>query len=167
MAVVISVSFDDGGAGAAFDRLAAFGRDQSVMMGEIADSGRTTTMDRIARTKTDPDGRAWVKNKAGTPTLYASGDLWSKIGVRSDADSAEWGSPLPYAAVHQKGGVIKRTFRRGLSFTSGGTFSTTSTITIPARPFLGLGQPERAAITDIVGEGLVAALTPSGGRASA
>ena len=167
MAVVIEVSFDDVSPRESFEELRKFGEDQSGLMGNIADAMRTQTMERIGKTKTDPDGRKWTANKAGTPTLVATTSLLTTIGARSGPDYAQVGSAMPYAAIHQTGGEITRTYRRGLAFTSAGTFSTQWTIKIPARPYLGIGADDREDIENLVGVALVAALKPKGGAGDA
>jgi phage gpG-like protein len=167
MAVLIEVTFDDAEAGEAFSRLAALGGDLTPLMKAIADAGAAISQDRIRNTKTGPDGVKWKPNRAGTPTLFRSGALLLSISSRHDRDTASWGSDVPYAGLQQAGGTIKAKDGGHLKFNWGGGWASVKSVTVPARPYLGIGDPEREAIEDLVGTAIIAALSPNGGTASA
>ncbi|MGL4885387.1 MAG: phage virion morphogenesis protein, partial [Aeromonas veronii] len=54
-----------------------------------------------------------------------------------------WGSNRIYAAIHQFGGVIKAKTSQGLAFTlANGDGVVTQSVTMPARPFLGINKDD-------------------------
>ncbi|EGF92425.1 phage virion morphogenesis protein [Asticcacaulis biprosthecium C19] len=113
------------------------------LMQDIAFYGEETTQERIADTNVGPDGQAWKQSaraKAdGGRTLFAEGNLHNDISSEATADSAIWGANLIYARIHQEGGVIEATNGKALHFAMpGGGFVTVKSVTIPARPYLGL-----------------------------
>ena len=73
------------------------------------------------------------------------------IAAESSDDSATWGSPLVYAAIHQMGGEIvpREAAALWLPAPDYGFFA--SGVQIPARPYLGLGEAERRMMDDVVG----------------
>ncbi|MDQ0454714.1 phage virion morphogenesis protein [Rhizobium paknamense] len=96
--------------------------------------------------------------------------LYSSLSTSSDASSATIGTNVEYAAIHQFGGVIRQTARsqklslkriRGskkVRFVKAGTKGATELeaiigareITIPARPYLGINDADRAEIATII-----------------
>lgn len=83
------------------------------------------------------------KHKDGTPSinretiLRARDNLFDSIHFQSTVDSTAVGSNRIYAAIHQYGGQVVVNGR---------------TITIPARPYLGLSDADKANIQDIINE---------------
>jgi len=105
-----------------------------------------------------PDGRPWAPNSPATlarkrgsrPLIGESRRLGNEIHYRAGPTSLELGSSLEYAAVQQLGarkGQFGRT-RRGSPIPWGD---------IPARPFLGLSEADRATVLEIIQEHLEAA----------
>lgn len=79
------------------------------------------------------------------PTLIRTGHLRSTIEVRPKGKtSIVISANSSYAAIHQFGGVIKRTINKK----DGG--SSTTLITIPARPYLTLTDEDLEGIKDIL-----------------
>ena len=133
----------------------------------------------------DPDGTPWAESarakagERGGKTLTDSGRLQHSITWSVQADGVLVGSNVEYAAIHQFGGEIKRKARsQVLAFDGAGRFAarkTTSrrrtgtvpiaiaqigahTITLPARPFLGVDAEDRVGLAEVMQDWLEAAL---------
>ena len=147
-------------AGARFDGTAAIEHlsglvdainDPSPLLAEMGEYGLRSTRARF-KTQTDPDGTAWAalqpwyqkekrrnKNRILTLNGYLRGQMtWQLVGDRT----VEIGSNLPYAAVHQFGATIKPRAAKVLIFRGHAAKS----VTIPARPYLGLSDEDRSEI---------------------
>lgn len=107
--------------------------------------------------------RSNSKGKSGSP-------LAGSINAMSDADSASIGTPVKHAAIHQFGGTIQIPARKGKIYRHkdpttgmvGRTFVSKKdandvtevdipaySITMPARPFLGVSTEDEADILDV------------------
>ena len=131
------------------------GLDLTPAMKEIANHLQTATQLRFEREQ-GPGGTPWRPSRRaiedGGQTLTLSGDLRSSIGTASGKDYAAAGpersfGAAVYAAIHQFGGEIRPRAKRALSF-GGGVFAL---VRMPARPYLGIDDQDRAAIGDILG----------------
>ena len=134
--------------------LLAFGWDLSPAMAEIAAIGEASTRMRF-RTETGPDGVRWKPSLrvqlTGGRTLTKDGHLSGSINGAHGRDFAEWGVNRVYAATHQFGAVI--TARNGgkLRFRlANGAFVSVPSVTIPARPYLGVSPDDRDDILDVL-----------------
>ncbi len=149
-------------AGARFDGTAAIEHlsglvgainDPSPLLAELGEYGLRSTRARF-KTQTAPDGTAWAalqpwyqkekrRNKSRILTLngYLRGQMtWQLVGDRT----VEIGSNLPYAAVHQFGATIKPRAAKVLMFRG----HVAKSVTIPARPYLGLSDKDRSEIVE-------------------
>ena len=91
-------------------------------------------------------------------TLTKAGHLSGSISARHGPDFAEWGVNRIYAAIHQFGGTIRPKNSKALRFAlAGGGFATVKSVTMPARPFLGLSDDDKADIADLIARRLAAA----------
>lgn len=147
-------------AGARFDGTAAIEHlsglvdainDPSPLLAELGEYGLRSTRARF-KTQTAPDGIAWAalqpwyqkekrrnKNRILTLNGYLRGQMtWQLVGDRT----VEIGSNLPYAAVHQFGATIKPRAAKVLMFRG----HVAKSVTIPARPYLGLSDEDRSEI---------------------
>ena len=147
-------------AGARFDGTAAIEHlsglvdainDPSPLLAELGEYGLRSTRARF-KTQTAPDGTAWTalqpwsqkekrrnKNRILTLNGYLRGQMtWQLVGDRT----VEIGSNLPYAAVHQFGATIKPRAAKVLMFRG----HVAKSVTIPARPYLGLSDEDRSEI---------------------
>ena len=147
-------------AGARFDGTAAIEHlsglvdainDPSPLLAELGEYGLRSTRARF-KTQTAPDGTAWAalqpwyqkekrRNKHRILALngYLRGQMtWQLVGDRT----VEIGSNLPYAAVHQFGATIKPRAAKVLMFRG----HVAKSVTIPARPYLGLSDEDRSEI---------------------
>ena len=123
------------------------------MLEDIGMEGETSTMERF-ETNLAPDGTPWTPSLratlTGTPTLVDRGHFRDGIHYQVDGDDAvEWGSNAVQARIHQEGGTIVAK-GDGLAFTlASGAFALVKSVTIPARPYLGLSDADQVAIGEI------------------
>ncbi len=108
-------------------------------------------------TQTDPDGVAWrslnpeyAKTKRNTRILTESGRLRNSINSRPSDHSVLVGTNTIYAAVHQFGAVIKPKNASHLFFRIGGNLIVKDSVTLPARPFLGISDQDEAMVSETV-----------------
>ncbi|GHE72285.1 virion morphogenesis protein [Camelimonas fluminis] len=110
---------------------------------------REQTVDRLIAGGPAPNGSAWKPNLEGrTPILHRSGALARSIDYTVSGSQAIIGSGLIYARIHQQGGKITAKNGKALKFwwQSGGhvNFAVVKSVTMPARPYLGLSASDRA-----------------------
>lgn len=148
----ISIVVDSSDFGDVFRKLRPLTEfDEVELMSTIGALGESQTRRRIEEEKTGPDGQAWQPNTQGTPILVETGQhLLYSIAWTASATEAEWGSPWPLAHVHQDGMTIRPKNGKALQFQLGGKFVAAKSVTIPARPFVGLSEENRQEIIDRV-----------------
>ncbi len=134
----------------AIERLA--GWDRFELMDVIGRLVQLQTRQRIAVEKTGPDGQAWPKNRRGSSTLYASGTLHDSIDYKTGLGQVTVGSPLIYAAIHHFGGIIKAKNAKALAFMSGNKRVFAKSVTMPARPYLGISPENAKEIEEVVAD---------------
>lgn len=179
---LIEIKFQDRVIQAAIKRLQKAGSDLKPAMQDIGEYLIYSTKKRFAEGKA-PDGTPWEPNTEATiaafarrkkggssrrpgergpkkqdlgatgkkPLIGESKRLSTEIHYRADANSVAVGSSLEQAAVMQFGakkGDFGRT-KRGASIPFGD---------IPARPYLGLADDDKAAIVEILKEHLTAVM---------
>ncbi len=150
---------------------AARARDPRGMYESVGMSLVTSTQHRF-ETSTAPDGSVWPPSLRvlanGGRTLVLSGRLMRSVTFNASATGVEVGTNVIYAAIHQFGGVIRQAARTAvLHFktnkrTGQSRFSKPGkadrarkaaigarTITMPARPFIGLDDADDRAILKI------------------
>lgn len=87
------------------------------------------------------------RHVAGGKILQRSGDLKKSIEIGHVGDSyVEIGSSLPYARIHQLGGVVRPKRHRFLFVPTAGGFLRLREARIPARPFLMVQDEDMRAI---------------------
>lgn len=129
---------------AALTRLAS--TDLEDLANNIGQILRDGTQARIAEEKRAPDGAAWAPwsprhartREARHSLLVQDNFLQVSIDNYTTGTTVRVGTNLVYGAIHQFGGTITNGFGRGIS------------ITIPARPYLGLSDGDRAAVAALV-----------------
>lgn len=147
------ISVDDAEVRGALQRLLALGQNASPAMREVAALGKTATRLRF-RAERGPDGQRWKPSLraqlVGGRTLTKDRHLAGSINASSGANFAEWGVNRIYAAIHQFGGVIRAKSAGGLKFRiPGGGFAVVKAVRMPARPYLGVNEDDRANILDV------------------
>lgn len=109
--------------------------------------------DRFDR-KTAPDGSTWKKSSGNDDTLVKSGALRGSISEEVEGDKILVGSRgvavAPYAAAHQWGVTIKPKNARQLAFMLGNKMIFAKQVTLPARPYIGVADGDREAVTSMV-----------------
>ncbi len=154
MAVQLSVTFEDLGLAAVFDHVAAGAEDMTDLMDSIGSVLINGAQERLGTTNVGPDGTAWPKSLRATlvggPTLHDTGRLLRSITSEAAPDQVRVGSNLIYAGVHQAGAVIRPKNGKALFFTlANGDAALVGSVTIPARPYLGISEEDRATIEDV------------------
>lgn len=116
-----------------------------------------STQDRFER-ETGPDGSPWPQSLRakfeGGKTLSDTRRLFNSMTHEASADGVSVGTNVIYAAIHQMGGVIRAKTSGGLKFRGigNGGWVTKQSVTIPARPFLGLDADDEKEIANIAGD---------------
>ena len=132
------------------------------LMDRVALVGESETRRRIEDGGPAPDGAEWPDRHPAYenphPLLNREGGLVDSIQGDAGDDTAIWGSSLVYARIHQLGGTIVPRNASALFFTLGGEGVIARSVTIPARPYLGYGAPEREGVEDVVEAWLEASL---------
>lgn len=108
-------------------------------------------------TQTDPDGAAWqalntgyAAGKRNTRILTESGRLRDSINSRAGPQEVRVGTNVIYAAPHQFGAVIKPKTASHLWFRIGGALIKAASVTLPARPFLGISNDDETMIAETI-----------------
>ncbi|MDO5648861.1 phage virion morphogenesis protein [Paracoccus sp. (in: a-proteobacteria)] len=148
--------FQDSGLRAQLTAAMRAASDLSPLLEDIGEQMTNSARERIGETNTAPDGTPWPKSfrvtvAQGGKTLYDTGDLYRRITSRVVGQEVHVGSNLPYAAVHQFGATITAKTAKGLSFRlADGTKVLVGSVTIPARPYLGISRDDEEVIGDLV-----------------
>ena len=118
-----------------------------------------------------PGGVAWKPSRRATSGegktligLGMAGGLMGSIAYEADEGGVRWGSNMIHARIHQLGGVIKPKNGKSLVFKLGDRTIFAASVTIPARPYLGVDAEDEAMIEDIAADAIDAAF---GGAADA
>lgn len=116
----------------------------------------------------DPDGNPWAPlnpvyaaGKRGPGILRESamrGGLMGSITYRARADAVEVGTNKIYAAVHQFGATIRPVKATHLVFRLGAGVVQADSVTIPARPFIGISAEDARMIEETLVDALDRAL---------
>ena len=125
--------------------------DRAPLLDSIGLYLESSTIDRFDD-ETAPDGSKWTQSirakEEGGKTLTDQSILRGSITYIADNDQVEWGSNLIYAGVHQHGATITAKGPGGLKFQLPGGlgFRNVMSVTIPARPFLGINADDEIQI---------------------
>jgi phage virion morphogenesis protein len=163
--VTAQVVIDDGLVRRAFQGLEALGADLTPLFREVGAHLVSTTRLRFEEGRA-PDGRAWTPSiRARTQrgqTLRDSGRLQQSITMRAEARQVAVGTNVRYAAVHQFGATISAKGSKPLRFRIGNRWASKRSVTIPARPFLGVSAEDAAALQAIVARRVAQAIAGRG-----
>lgn len=143
----------------AFAQLARVMADTTPVMRAIGTGLVNSTQDRMDA-GVDPDGGAWAPlnllyaaGKRGPGILREAGmrgGLQGSITYRAGRHQVETGTNKIYGAIHQNGGTITAKGGGKLVFRMGGKLIQTPSVTIPARPYLGISSDDQEMILDVV-----------------
>lgn len=141
--------------------------DLSPLMAQIGAYGEESSVHRFEEQK-GPDGQPWEKSlrakATGGQTLVDSGRYRSSVTWNADRDSAEWGTNLIYASVHQEGATIRAKGGGRLGFFIPGIgFRSPVEVVIPARPVFGISAEDETEIDAIIHDYIAEAI-PGAGR---
>ena len=152
----ITISVEDAAARAMLNKLGQM--DTAPLMRRLGERIQAWTQDRFdANQQQAPDGTPWAKlnpkyaqNKPRhlqNRKLTLSGHLRKSIRWQLlDSQSVLVGTNVKYAAIHQFGGTIRPKKGKALAF--GGRF--VQSVTIPARPYLGISEQDNQEIREII-----------------
>jgi len=137
-----------------FKRLAKLGGNPEPLLAKIASYGESSTRERFS-TQKSPDGQRWKPSLRaqlrGGKTLTKDTHLGDSITPSTDGNRAQWGSNRIYAAIHQFGGTITPKNSSALRFQIPGLgWITRKSVTLPARPFLGISSDDLDEIMTMV-----------------
>jgi phage virion morphogenesis protein len=154
MAVTLTLRLEGDTLSPAVAAMARRAGDLSPAMDAIASYMLSETQQRFEDQRA-PDGAAWKPSKAATEegrkTLIASARLLQSLVGASDATSAEVGTNVIYAAIHNEGGTIRpKTQDDGtphvLTRALRTPFGPRASVTLPRRQFIGFGPEDPAEI---------------------
>ena len=153
-----------------FGRLALAMSDTTPVMRMIGTGLQTSTHDRFDD-ETAPDGSKWAplnpvyaSTKRGAGILRESamrGGLQGSITYAAGRSEVRVGTNKVYGAIHQGGGVIRPKNGDRLVFRMGGKLVKARSVTITARPYLGISADDEVMILDVI-EGALARALGSG-----
>ena len=140
MAKKTGVSMNWGGLDTALGKAAkALHGRRKALLAEVGEAMVSSTMQRFIE-GVGPDGTPWTPSQRALAqngkTLVDKAHLQNSISAAVTSDAVFWGSNLPYAQIHQKGGKAGRGKK----------------VTLPARPYLGLNNDDREEIAAIVSD---------------
>ncbi|MGK9234777.1 phage virion morphogenesis protein [Inquilinus limosus] len=147
----VSIRVDDAAVEAAVGRVVDRLTNARGLYDAIGAAMVVSTQMRFEREQA-PDGNPWPPSLRakleGGKTLQKSGLLVGSITHVADDHGVEWGSNAPQARIHQLGGTIVPKQAGALHFKLPGDLGwrTVASVTVPARPFLGIDDEDRAEI---------------------
>ncbi len=93
-----------------------------------------------------PDGEKWQPSyraqAEGGQTLVDTARLKNSIGYEASPNLVAVGTSVSYAATHQFGAEIRAKNASKLKFQVGGRWAQKESVTIPARPFIGISKQD-------------------------
>ena len=138
--------------------------DRQPLMDAIGLYLESSTLDRFDQER-GPDGTPWQQSlrakEQGGKTLTDHAHLRQSVTYNATNDRVEWGSNMIYARPHQEGATITAKGGGRLKFRLPGGlgFRSVLSVTLPARPFLGVNEEDERQIVGLA-EDYVADLAP-------
>lgn len=136
------ISIGEDTLGPALERLIRAGGDLREPLEAALGVIETSTAERFA-TETAPDGTPWTPSqralKHGGQTLTRTGDLRTSFSTQVSENIATFGTNRVYAPHLHFGAASDRVSSKGKAFR----------IVLPARPILGITDPDRDAIAGV------------------
>ncbi|PCI03857.1 MAG: phage virion morphogenesis protein [Hyphomicrobiales bacterium] len=155
-AIIVTTEVLDKPVRRAFKKLSGAMRNTTPIMAAIGTGIVGSTHQRFV-SQTEPSGNSWqalnpeyAAGKRNSRILTESGRLRDSISSRPGRDEVEIGTNVIYAGPHQHGAVITPKNGTHLIFKIGGRTVGAKSVTIPARPFLGVSSDDRTMIAEIV-----------------
>lgn len=151
------LEFQDGGLRRQLKAAQRGAADMTPLMDSIGAHLVQSARTRIEHTNETPDGVPWPKSfrviaNQGGKTLLDTAHLRDSITHQPAPDQVEIGTNVIYAAVHQFGATITAQSAGALFFRlADGTAVQAGSVTIPARPYLGISvDDERIISNDLI-----------------
>ena len=156
MSIGIRITTTDGRALAAMAQLMMTAENKTRLFDEIGvsltEAARLRFIDQAG-----PDGQPWVPSyratNQGGETLRDKGVLMNSLTHVVLADGVEYGTNAPYAGPLHFGAEIQAVNGPFLRFKiPGGGWVSKKSVTLPARPFLGINADDEQTIADIIND---------------
>lgn len=154
--VSLETSITDHGVGQAFTSLIGLMGNTTPIMSAIG-TGLVSSTHRRFVTQSSPDGEKWLglndeykKMKRNARILTESGRLRDSISSSPGNDYVRVGTNVIYAAIHQFGGTIVPKNASHLVFRLATGVVLAKSVTLPARPYLGISDDDEEMIADTV-----------------
>ncbi len=125
--------------------------DKDVLLDAIGMAMVSNVQDRFEQGR-GPDGQPWEPVKRGGRPLVDKGHLRDSNTHEVSGDAVRIGTNRIQAATQQFGATIKPTKAKALAFTVNGMPVFAKKVVIPARPFLGIGPEDVAAIRGTIAD---------------
>lgn len=160
----VSITIDDSQVEDVLAKLLAAAGDLSPVLKNIGEYEAQSTKNRIVK-GISPDGSAFAPlnplyakvEKKGPGILRGATGRLAEIVYQVGGDTVAIGNDIVYGAIHQFGGVIKAKNAPALIFSLGGRKVQVKSVSIPARPYLGLSTEDQAEILAIVADHFILA----------
>ncbi len=156
MAIALEMRLDAAASEAALNRLAGKLEDRSGLNARLAGYLEATTQNRFTA-QAGPDGQRWTPSirarLVGGLTLvaHAASGLLGSITSSYDAEKVETGTNKIYGAMMHFGGIVKAKGGGTLKMRIPGVgWRSPRQVTIPGRPWLGIGEGDRQGINEVI-----------------
>ena len=148
-------------------RLLQAAGDLGPALKNIGEHETASTKSRIKRGIT-PEGAPfaplnplYAMTKKGPGILQGESGRLADIVYQLAGDTVEVGNDVPHGAMHQFGGTIHAKNVAALMFSMGGQHFMVESVTIPARPYIGISTEDEAEIYAILEDHFLFATTGS------
>ena len=153
MSIAVQIQVKDEGVLAVLGRLALDNDTKHELLDLIGINESENTRLRFSDQQ-GPDGVPWEPSLRvklhGGDTLRDTGRLMNSITHRVGGDYVEVGTNVFYAAMMHEGGTIHALGGGYLKFQVAGAWAQKRSVTIPARPFLGLDADGEQEVIDLI-----------------
>jgi phage virion morphogenesis protein len=140
---------------AAFNALLAAGRDPKPYLEAIGATLAASAKLRFVAGR-GPSGSPWkAVLRGGRPLRDTGTHLMNPLHHQVEGNAVVVGVPYAWARIHQFGGRISAKRSPYLRFKIGDRWASKKSVTIPARPFLGISASDHAEILDILRDKLI------------
>jgi len=157
--VTVSWQFQDAAVQQAFQRLERALKNPTPVLRAIGTGLIEGTHQRFERA-VSPEGTGWAALSSGYATIKKGpgilrgsamrGGLMGSITMQAGSDHVAVGTNKVYAAIHQFGGTITAKNPKGLFFFTGDGAARPKSVTLPARPYLGISSEDEEATLDVI-----------------
>lgn len=154
--VSVDVQIRDHGVGESFTRLIGLMGNTTPVMSAIG-TGLVSSTHRRFISQTSPEGQPWAAlnadykgMKRNSRILTESGRLRDSINDQAGNDWVRIGTNVVYALIHQMGGKIVPKAATHLVFRLASGLVLAKSVTLPARPYLGISDDDQEMIADTV-----------------